>query len=296
MKSIIITLCLLFNICNLYGQKIYGVCIDEDSGDSVGYVTIGIEGVNFGTMANAQGRFELSNIPDIYNERTLVFSHISYEPYKINIAELKKLYTDAKNNGETLKIIMSENTLIIPQIEITKKELEEGYLNRNGPIIAKTYVYHIKPWPYQDIEPTGLDAGINSGILIETKENTWIKQIEFEVLRNTFLPTMIFQLSIYKIEKNGKYIPLMSEPYFIKINYSKKNRKYKCDISDLYIYSDDLIYVALEMVEDSEKGEICLPLYSGKSFYRNMSTGIVVQQDKNIGMRVKGSFPKRKDR
>lgn len=292
MKTIFIMFGLLLSIFNLYGQKIYGVCLDSDSEESVEYVSIGIEGVNFGTTSDAKGRFEFNNIPDVYDELMLVFSHISYKPYKLNIAEFKKLYADAKKNGGTLRIMMSGNPIAIKEVIITRKEMEEGYLNKNGRLIAGSYVHHIRPWPYKDIEPTGLDAGINSGLLIKIDRNTIIRSIEFEVLKNTF-PTMIFQLTIYRVDKDSTdYIPLMSEPYYVKISYDEKPRKYKCDVSQFNIYSDGLIYVALEMVEDTEEREIRFPLFYGKSFYRNMSTGRIVQQDKNIGIKVRGSFPK----
>lgn len=296
MKTIFIILGLLLSISNIHAQKIYGVCVDNDSGESIEYVSIGIEGVNFGTISDSKGRFELDNIQNMYNERTLVFSHISYKPYRVNITEFKKLYADAKNNGKIFKIIMSENPNIIKEVTVTRRAMEEGYLNKTGRFVANSYVHHIRPWPYQDVEPTGLDAGINNGLLIETEKNTLIKSIEFEVLKNTF-PTMIFKLTVYRADKDSTtYTPLMSEPHYVKIHYDEKPRKYKCDVSKYDIYSDGRIYVALEMVEDSEEREIRFPMYYGKSFYRNMSTGIIVQQDKNIGMRVKGSFPKRKER
>lgn len=155
-----------------------------------------------GTVSDAKGRFDFNNIPAIYNDRTLVFSHISYAPYEINIAEFKKLYADAKNNGGTLKIMMSENIHVIEQVTVTRKEMETGYLNNTGWLIANAFVNHIKPWPDKDIEPTGLDAGINSGLLIETEPNTSITRVDFRVLKNTF-PRMIFKLTVYRADKDS---------------------------------------------------------------------------------------------
>lgn len=165
----------------------------------VEYVTVGAPGSFYGTITDVNGRFNLL-IPDSLKEKSLTFSHISYEPLI-----------------QPMEVVLIDHSFPIPEVIIpgNRRRLRVKSLNRAGiriPLLPPG-MYSI-PSPLQNPEAAkrAEEAGIHTGVLLDLKKETWIRGIKFDILRNSF-DTLKFRVVVYR-KDISRYIPLILLPPF----------------------------------------------------------------------------------
>lgn len=124
------------------------------------------------------------------------------------------------------------------------------------------------------------------GILLELENNTWIREVRFELLSNSF-DTMIVRAEVY--QKDGeRYIPLMDSPRYCQIEKSRNPVEYRMDLSDLYIQTNGSIYVAIVPVKISSAGTVTAKIYRNPKYHWiNTATGMVYNTYRNLGIGLK---------
>ena len=281
-------LCSLLCTMALYGQErvISGKVVDS-SGEGIEYVSMGVAGTNFSGISDAGGNFSL-RIPEYVLDKDLVFAHLSYNEMSIPADSLISAYNAAAARGGTFLITLEQRQLNIAPITVTAGRLRTKNLNSVGVILRSFGAYHIRPWPYRNQPPTGGAEGINNGYIMEFERSTWITQLELTVLHNSF-DSMVFRFVAYRIEDDGSYTPLMHSPHYLNLEKAYRSKTYKWDVSELNIYSSGQVYIGIDMVYDSDRGEIKMPVYNQPSYYRNMATGIMHKESHSIGLKIRGA-------
>ena len=278
----------LFVVFGVSGQtNIFGVCVDS-LGEPVEYVNIGIANTSCGIMTNAQGHFSF-NIPDSLLEKSVTFSHISYENYTMPISELIRDLSKTNNIGEDgFKIILAANSYSLQTVVVTaskNKNTRIINLNSRGVRIPKGYGMYEYPNTHKDD-----DRYKNFGVLFDLKNKTWIRQIELDIFKSTF-DTLRYRVVAYRVE-NDNYTPIIHAPYYFNIEKSDEKQHIECNLSDLNICEQGTIYIGFETVKVS-KGRFFLPAFAmTNTYFRNMATGGEYKRPFGFGLQVKGSVLK----
>ena len=285
MKYIYLFIVPLFIVFRVSGQTaISGACVNS-LGEPVEYVNIGVMDTHWGIMTNDQGHFSL-NIPDSLLEKSVTFSHISYENYTIPISELIKDFSQTNNIGEEgLKVVLTDNSYSLQEVVVTaskNKKTKIINLNSKGVRIPRGSGMYEYPSTRKDD-----DGYRNLGVLLDLKNKTWIRQIELDIFKSTF-DTLTFRVVAYRVE-NDIYTPIIHTPYYFNIEKSDEKQHIECNLSDFNIYEQGTIYIGIETVKVS-KGMFSLPAFTmTNTYYRNMATGGEYKRPFGFGLQVKGS-------
>ncbi len=285
MKNLILaTFLLLSNVLSLNAQEIKGICAGP-SGSRIEYVSIGIEGTYVGTLSDAKGNFSIV-IPDSLSGRALTFAHLSYQPRTIPIAQVKQEAALARTSTKPLVITLADNAFSITPITVNPQKLRLKNLNSRGVRIPNGIALHERPSKFKDPERATWE--LNFGTLLELKRKTWIREIDFDVTGNTF-DTLVMRVAVYQKE-GDRFIPLMEKPHYVGIPKSTERQEARIDLSKYDIIALGTVYVGLERVEMSGRGQLAFPLYGGGNLYlRNMATGMDNRPKFGLGFLVKGS-------
>ena len=285
MKNTLFALTLLVAFAgNLSAQTIDGVCVDKD-GDPIAYVSIGIEGTHVGCVSGRDGRF-LIEIPDSLSGSSLSFAHISYTPRTVPVSELMQA------NGGKPAVWLEDYAFPVEEIVVVPGKLKIVKLNSRGTRFPSGFIGYTRPVATsrgrtQDETDRRTREGVNTGIIMELKKESWIRDLEFDVAKSSF-DTLKMRVVIYSYE-DGRFTPLMAEPEYVDIIKSDKKQDYYLDLSERNIQASGQVYVGLETVEMSHEGEIWFSAFiNNKKYYRNMATGHIEREGAGPGILVKG--------
>jgi len=290
MKALIFTLFSIGFVTVRAQIPLTGFCVDS-LGNPVEYVTVGVPDSFYGTITDVNGRFNLL-IPDSLKERSLTFSHISYQTLTQPIGSLRQKQVQS---GGQLEVVLIDHSFPIREVVFSgdRRRLRIKSLNGAGVRIPT-------PWPASFSIPSGIqdpedakraeDAGVASGVLLDLKKETWIRRIHFDILRNSF-DTLTFRVVVYQKDES-RYVPLMSSPCYFDIEKSDVKSAYEIDLSEYGIVAQGTVYVGMESVEIGSKGYVHFPLFlNSNSYWIDLSTNEVRQSpySMGIGFQVKGS-------
>ncbi|MDN5213381.1 carboxypeptidase-like regulatory domain-containing protein [Fulvivirgaceae bacterium BMA12] len=112
---------------------IYGVILDEDSGEPLPYATIKIKDKPIGTVANGLGEFGF-HIPEKYVNDTLIISMLGYESFQGLIHLLPS----------KIKIRLIQKPIVLKEVTVLEKNLDAEQILKKA--LANIHVnYPIKP-------------------------------------------------------------------------------------------------------------------------------------------------------
>lgn len=88
MRKRIILACIIFSFSalDIYAQIIKGTVKDQESGQSISYVNMGIVNKNFGTITDENGHYQLTLLKEHLKD-TITFQHVSYETKQIPVED-----------------------------------------------------------------------------------------------------------------------------------------------------------------------------------------------------------------
>lgn len=118
----ILILILLFPVALMAGESnsIYGTVTDKETGEPVSFAYIHLEEVHRTTVADAEGRFELTNIPR--GEFTLTVHRISYKTQTLTV----RLGFESLDENLELNIELTPSLLSSQSIEVTGESVTSG--------------------------------------------------------------------------------------------------------------------------------------------------------------------------
>ncbi len=139
MKRYLLTGIFLFTFFNSFGQEkeigFQGIIVDEQN-IPIADVMVSVNWQKRGLLSKADGSFYIMANP----QDTLVFKHTSFEPKAVALKN--------RNTTDTLKIQLTERTLILDEVQITNwgdwQDFKHKIATMNSDSIRKTDEYRLK--------------------------------------------------------------------------------------------------------------------------------------------------------
>ena len=206
-----------------YSQKTLKCNVKNENGEPIEYVNIGIVGTHKGIISDEHGIFSLEKLQPNPTD-SVYFSHISYK-YKSLLAK------DIKND-----VVLEDANIVLPETTLKIKTPKIHTLKGKG---IPTIVTIISD--KEDLEKGDLKSEV--GDFITLKKNTFNKSI--------------LRIVIYQVDKERKnFTPLLEEPIYINIPYSKKKQTVTKKLSTLALRGNVYIGVQFVAFEGDKKATI----------------------------------------
>lgn len=251
-RLIIITL--LFFCCNaIIAQEISGIIINETNEQPIEFVNIGVVGKNVGTVSDISGKFKLI-IDTGFNNDTLMFSRIGFNPFFIKVANLRKNH----NN----KIVLHEKTCELTEVVVRPQVFKQKTLG----VTTK----------FKKISGGFKDnlLGYECGILMKVKKRALLRKVIINISYCSY-DTIFYRLNIYKVQGKMNFENILKEPIYVKLPKEsvKENIQINLESKNIIVKGDFLI--TLEHIKDLGKGSLffCAGI-TDKTYYKKTSQGI----------------------
>lgn len=239
--------------CNtIIGQNISGIVVNETNGQPIEFVNIGIVGKNIGTVSDMNGRFSFL-VDSKFDDDTLLFSSLGYNPLIIKIADFKK--NSDKN------VFLKEKTYELAEVVIRPKIFKQKTLGVTTKFkkIAAGFKDNL--------------LGYECGILMKVKKAAYIKKVNINISSCSY-DTIFYRLNIYKVHGKMDFENILREPIYIKMPKELVKEGLQIDLESKNIVVDGNFLVTLEHIKDLGEGYLYFCAgFTKKSYYRTTSQG-----------------------
>jgi len=245
----------LLSSFNCYSQQIKGSVIDENTGEKLAYVHIGVEGRNIGTISDDQGVFQI-DLEKIGNDERILFSSIGYET---------KVLIKSNIGAEKLVVKLKPTIYKLEEVIVTatKNKSKNKRIKLGRYKLSKT-----------TIGQSGIDEfgyGGEWGIKIKyTGIKYYLEEVNFHTKFNT-VDSVLYRINVYKTEGGLPTESKLNKTQFVK-SY-KKDKWIKANLLHHNLLIEDDIIVTFELVRIwySKKGDNYLFYTYGKKHKKGMS-------------------------
>lgn len=228
-KKLFLIAVLFFNLnfsIGLFGQTINGVVIEEETGEPLEFVQVGVVGKNIGCLTNEKGAFSLK-IENLENDATLVISYLGYQKKVIPIEYSEK--------EEILNISLIKEIYALPNATVLasrfSKDRKYGYTRTTSKDL------------HTNLEYTAGDRGT----LIKIKKKpALLKSLNFHIASSEY-DSVIFRIHLYTIKDGMPDKDLLKENVFYKT--SKKEGWSKVPLRDLNLIVKENVIATIEWVK-----------------------------------------------
>ena len=276
-----LTACLLL-ACSLFAQdrvSVKGRIVNE-RGEAVEYVQVGIPGSGIGSVASADGLFEISVPRD-----TLEFHHVSY----------KTAFYPVTGPAEDVVIVLQEQEL--PPAVFIGGDTKEKYLLRAGTKIPNGLGDFYRPG--------GVDSGSELGSVAKVRKPFLIQDILFS-LQSNYIPGCVAAINIYRIESEPEtFVNILHRPIYVKIPMSDEKQDFDVQPEESILLEPGRYFIAFGLVDcdkdavqkildtpEAERDPQAMHLYVNihfKSSYQRFGPlGKLIYIPVNSGIAVKG--------
>jgi hypothetical protein len=272
--NVLMLICLGFT-SSLAQTIIKGTVTEQDVTKPIQFASIGIVNKPIGTVANADGVFEVTLSQDITDRDTIRFSSIGYINHDFLVSDLRKL-SDAGSLKINLKKLVTElNTVSINAKHAQVKML--GYPT-NSKLFGLVF--------------GGNGYGAEGGIKLTIKHaNTNIESLSLMVIQNSF-NHLGFRVNIYEMQNGQPGKNILTQNIFFNIE-NKQIGKITFDLTPYNIYLNTDALLALEWIEAKPttigKFDVAAVLL-GSSYYRAASQAHWIKKGAGIGIGVKTNY------
>ena len=200
--------------------------LDSASNAPIEFANAGIVSKAFGTVTDEKGEFTL-NVPDSLMKEKIRISILGYKSKDILL----------KNLVNTTIIHLSEAAYNLSEVSVKPKKTKHKVLGNETTTHAATCGF------------TSNKLGCEMGVKLNIKhKETQLKKLSFNIVRNVY-DSLIFRLNIYKADKDGKPGEnLLTKSLFV--TPPSKTGLVEVDLSKLYLFVDDDVFVSLEWIKD----------------------------------------------
>jgi hypothetical protein len=236
----------------IFGQNITGIVINADSKQPIEFANIGIIGKNVGTVTDLNGKFKLM-VDSKYDNDTILFSIIGYNPHLIKISDLRK-------NVEN-EVFLQERVYDIAEVVVKPKIFKQRTLG------VTTKFKKISAGFKDNI------LGYECGILMKVKKTAFIKKVNINISYCSY-DTIFYRLNIYKVHRKMNFENILREPIYLKMPKESVKDEIQIDLQSKNIVVEGDFLITLEHVKDLGNGylQFCAGL-TDKTYYRKTSQG-----------------------
>ena len=261
--------------------KVKGRIINEQ-GEAVEYVQIGVPKRQIGTIATADGRFEIEVPCD-----TLEFFHVSYQPASYAVT----------GPCDDVVIVLHEQELH-PAVFIGG-DTKEKYLVRPGTHVLNNL--GIISISLQSEHPSGRELGS----VARARKPFLVKDILLSV-RSNHIPGCVASINVYRIEgKKESFVNVLHKPIYFDVAASNDPQDFDIRPEETLLLEPGKYFIAFQVVgcdnealrtflakpdEEKKIWEMTMDfnIYLKSSYVREVALGGMEHLPVNIGVAVKG--------
>ena len=248
---VIVVLFAVFTQNVLAQTKIKGRVVNE-RGESIEYVSIGIEGDSVGVISDAQGHFTLT-IP-VGRRDDLTFTHVSYQTATIPY----KTYAD----GRELTVTLKDKVIELAEVVVGKK-------NKSHTLSGKSWLR------YGLVGFTGNQTGdIEWGPIFKNRKDFVLSDILLTISQCKY-EECVLSFNVYEL-RGKQFINILNKPIYKRITPADDGRLFSVSPSESVILKGKQNYcvtVSMVDVKGKGKGELSFPANFKSSYVRNAVKG-----------------------
>jgi len=233
---------------SLPAATITGQVLDQASRRPLGFVSVGVLRQPFGTVADAQGRFQLS-LPASYDGDSVRFSLISYASRTLRVADLRRAVAAGP-------LVLRAQAVPLTEAHVKAKNLKRRVAGSTGTAIRF------------DGFPANM-AGNQIGQVIAVKKPAFLEDISWHLFSCTY-DTVYFRLNIYKLRDDYPAENILPRSVYLKVSRQQAQEQLSLDLRPFHLYLTENVVVSLELVRSLGTGELWFrqPLLGGGPHYR----------------------------
>ncbi len=254
MKKLLLMLLLMLGNLWSFGQTITGKVINSENMTPMEYVSIGVVGMDVGTVSEAEGTYHLT-IGKEYDEEVLRFSYIGFEHFEIKVKDFR--------SRPNYNVELSPMAYELQEIIVTPNILGRKTLGHTGN--SKTNTAGFGEYKL------GFEHAVR--MKLSKTEKAIIKKIKLNIARCTF-DSLHYRVNIYNIKGKKKITSILKKPIYVKFNKEEIKDEISFDLEDENIIVTGDFLVSLEHIKDLGDGEVA---YSAdnkqKTYVRKTSQG-----------------------
>jgi hypothetical protein len=179
---------------NLYGQKVEGIVIDEESKQPISFVTIGVVNKSGGTYADEKGNYSLE-LSGYQHSDTLKFSCIGYNSVIFSVEEVVNKYKNLP-----CVINMKVNRIQLNEVVVKPSKFKTKVL---GNKISNKHI--------------GLATNHESGIIISNNKILRLSEASFKLRIPSTLDSVVLQFNVYDVKNNLPNENILKQPINIHL-------------------------------------------------------------------------------
>ena len=227
---------------------ITGQVLDQATHRPLGFVSVGVLRQPFGTVADAQGRFQLS-LPASYDADSVRFSLLGYASRTLRVADLRRAVAAGP-------LLLRAQAVPLTEARVKAKNLKRRTAGSTGTAIRF------------DGFPANM-AGNQVGQVIAVKKPAFLEDISWHLFSCTY-DTVYFRLNIYKLRDDYPAENILPRSVYLKVSRQQAQEQLSLDLRPFHLYLTENVVVALELVRSLGTGELWFrqPLVGGGPHYR----------------------------
>jgi len=246
--------------CQPYSGKIYITGTEI----GIGFVNVGIIGVNIGTVSDIDGNFTIDLESD-FDSDSLRFSMIGYESKNI-------LVNDFKENP-TKKVYLTPRSYVLSEVKVTNRQYKRLRLGC--------------PVETHDLRSgfANNELGSELGVKVHVRKQALITDINLNVGICTY-DSVTYRLNIYRIDNKIICENILKEPIYISFSKNDIDKVISYNLKKYFLTVEGDILVTLELYKDLGEGRLLFntEYFTGITYHRKTSQGKWTQSPGVIGM------------
>lgn len=241
-------------ICAQDERNITGF-IQDEQGNPIAYVNVGIVGTSIGTISEEDGNFSLFLSNSTKPNDLLRFSMIGYKSQSFLIKDLKD-----EQNITLEEAVFELNEIVIRPDISNKKVIERSKIKGN-----RNVNFSIAQKPRQNL---GSEIGKRFNI---KKQLTQIETLKFYIRSNNFSSAK-FRISFYDIKDKLPHKNLFNQDILVTVS-NKETGWIELDLTEYDLYTENDFIASIQWIDASADGKnlampIRFPVIGNQHFYK----------------------------
>ncbi|MBN1184453.1 MAG: carboxypeptidase-like regulatory domain-containing protein [Bacteroidales bacterium] len=231
-------------------QKYTGI-VSNDKNLPIEYVNIGIINKNVGTVSDQNGNFTIV-LDTQYENDTIVFSCIGYQPFLIKFSDFKNQYKK--------DVVLKEKVFELSEVTVKPKVYKYKRLGVTSQ--SKSIQAGFKE----------NQLGYECGIIIKLNKKASLEKLIINVASCSY-DSIFYRVNIYSIKGKMNFENILKQPIYISLAKEDIKDKIELDLRKYDITVRNDVLITLEHVKDLGPGHLFFCAGMSKTYYRKTSQG-----------------------
>jgi len=217
------------------GTALTGQVRDQRSQQPLGYVSVGVLHYSFGTVADGQGRFELS-LPARYDADSVRFSLLGYAPRTLAVADLRRLVHSSP-------VLLRPQAVLLRGAVVRAPGMRRRIAGNFGSgLMIEGFKYNL--------------AGNQFGQRIAIRRAAWLQEISFKITHCTY-DTVYLRVNVYQIGPDDfPGANLLAAPLYLRVARGEIDDRVFVNLRPCKLWLTADVVVSLELVHSLGKGTL----------------------------------------